>query len=192
LLAASSDGVIRQWDVKTGKVERSYEEHRRAVTALAMDPKRGRFFSAGLDHELFVHTLDQEKSTSRAITEEGDSPWLALDISPSGTTLALGGVSASGAFLKDAESGKRLRSLIGPKELGGGAVQALSFVDEKRLVARTRLGRIVVWDTATGDTLHSLDAGSGEWAGLAVSADGRYLASPLVPRVGTKTALIGR
>jgi hypothetical protein len=102
----------------------------------------------------------------------------AVRYSPDGKTIAAAGYEASAGnpiFLFDPETGKETGRLDGHPS---GGVRRVEFSpDGKTLVSAGFDGHVRVWDLATKKQLHALKADAGTVYGVAVSSDGKLIAS---------------
>jgi DNA-binding beta-propeller fold protein YncE len=102
----------------------------------------------------------------------------AVRYSPDGKTLAAGGYeTASGnpIYLFDPQTGKEVGRFDGHPS---GGVRRVEFTpDGKKLVSAGFDGHLRVWDVETKKELHAIKADGGTVYGLAVSHDGKFVAS---------------
>jgi WD40 repeat protein len=101
-----------------------------------------------------------------------DTGALYLDLAPDGKTLAC--ASFNWVILVDVATGKRLRSLEGPK----ASPQSLSFSPDGKVLAAgfDRVTVPVFFETATGREVHPAGLGKEPHSIAVFSPDGRYLA----------------
>jgi WD40 repeat protein len=112
------------------------------IQGLAFSPDSDILLAAGSDGRLWRWRT----STGSLINVpfEGDSPLSAVAYAPSGKVLAAGGVDGS-VMVWEADSGARVTTLP-PR---GGAVTALTFVDDERVALSKNDKTVTVWTWAT-------------------------------------------
>jgi WD40 repeat protein len=157
LASGSYDGTIRLWDVATGKVRHTLRGHEDLVTSVAFSPDGGRLVSGG--------------------------------VVPAETKGFIGSTQSDRVLLWDVTTGKLLRRLpVRGKRVaftpdGNGVVAAgmhVDFLPPARGglivggVAISGGSRTLIYDLRTGRTRFELDE---YWTGMALSPDGRYLAT---------------
>jgi WD40 repeat protein len=166
---AAGGSAICLWDVATGRVLpgsadpsiwgimglRFSGDGRRLIGFSAMpiawDPRTGREI--------------------RRFAKVGERPWWTRALSPDETLLAC--PDGTGTIqLWNAATGEKVRSLKGHEEW---VWRTVFSADGRRLVSSSADGTIRVWDVADGRELHKLTGD--RMLKLAVSADGRWLAS---------------
>jgi RNA polymerase sigma factor (sigma-70 family) len=167
------DGVIRLWDVKTGRMVGPAGGHEGAVTATQFLPG-GKLLVTGSEDEGVARLWDRASGKElRAFVPR--LPFLtALACSPDGKILAAGGVSSKTVRLVDVATGRELRRLEAPHS------EAVAFSPDGKVLASSGLnqGGIRLWDVATGRPLRLLaKTDNGEVRDLAFSPDGKLLAA---------------
>jgi WD40 repeat protein len=197
----SHDLDVRLWDLAAGEPVATITDTEGAMTHAALSADGARL--AGLSTKLDQGTYNTLTDTLAAVwdlpggqrahavdIERQDRP-SRLAISPDGARLAVAvneqGARTSGVSpvmgrvdIIDLASGELLRSLTAdPLQTGfGESFRALVFDPTgERLAALGPSGTVVVWDVASGDVLHTLDAFNYATRGLAYSDDGAILAS---------------
>ncbi len=126
------------------------------------------------DRPIRVYDVD----SGRLIAATGSAPLnesgaFAGDLSPDGSTFAV--TTASKVLRVDTETLRFVRPDLRGET--GDYLDRLEYSnDGSRLAAATREGRILVWDTGTGDVVHRFEEGWASW-GLDFSADGSTLYS---------------
>jgi serine/threonine protein kinase/WD40 repeat protein len=131
-------------------------------------------------------TLWDVGSRSRLLHErinDIDFPWVGLDFSPNGTTLAV--TAGSGVRLLDVATGSSLG------EIGAGVRPGTdpAFSADGTMIATARgtVGGADVWDVATGASIATVDEPQSteqvDWTVVALSPDGRTLAVGGTPRI---------
>jgi WD40 repeat protein len=72
-----SDGIVRVWEISTGKEVVAFHGHAGGVNAVAFAPKGDRIASAGADTSILLWDLTLPPTTGKALTT--DQAWDALD-----------------------------------------------------------------------------------------------------------------
>lgn len=184
LATASPGGAIRLWDAATGKLlPASVDPDVQSVDYLRFSAEGKRLFgSSGV-------CLIWDPSTGRELRRLADpKPWdfkhatdqHTLALSPDESLLAAARPE-EGVALFDAATGKQRHVLKG----GDRWVYRLAFTpDSRQLVTSGDDKKLRVWDVARGRELRAWNERGGYTACLAISADGRWLASaPVLYRV---------
>jgi hypothetical protein len=104
-------------------------------------------------------------------TVPGDLP-AHLAFSPVGAFFAV--ADETGVYLFDVETGTQIQSLHEGKEF---AASALRFSPDGRTLAGGKSGKVVFWETATGQRRAEFTGHHGEITALAFAPDGQMLAS---------------
>ncbi len=166
IASAGDDGVVRLWDVVTGRSLRWFAGHQAAVYQAAFSPDGRTLASAGTDGSVRLWGV---ASGSEVRTLRHDRPCVSVAFAPDGQALAWGD-DAGGAHLASTATGRPLRHIATGDE---HAVQHVYFSSDGGLLA-THVETLCFWDTATGqrvDVLKNADASPG-----AVSPDGKTVA----------------
>ena len=138
LLTGGEDGVIRLWDVETGKIIAEAKDHKKQIQHLSMSEDKTHFISASLDKtaKLFDSTTLECMKTYAA-----DRPVNAAIISPIRDHIILGGgQDAMAVTTTHSKAGKfdsKIYYKIFEEEIGGirghfGPINALAFHPDGR------------------------------------------------------------
>lgn len=177
VITGGDDGQLRVWDVASGRLVRTVEAHTGTVTALAVHP-------ANLDHAAFSAGADGALNVANALT--GVRLRRALDFYPGALGVAahpqerlLAVAYADGAIrVVDWASGRLMRVLAGHT----APVTRLAFtgLGGKRVLLASAATDATVrwWDANVTQALNTVKL-AGRALGLAVSADGQWLAVSL-------------
>lgn len=177
VITSHDDGQLRVWDVASGRLVRAVEAHTGPVTALAAHP-------ANLDNAVFSAGADGALNVANALT--GVRLRRALDFYPQALAVAahpqerlLAVAYGDGAIrLVDWTTGRQLRVLAGHT----APVTRLAFtgMGGKRVLLASAGGDATArwWDTNVTQALNTVKL-AGRALGLAVSADGQWLAVSL-------------
>lgn len=163
-LSRNRDASLRLWNLETGEIEASWSAPAR-LRAIAAHPDGRRALSAGGDGQVAVWDL---ATRSRVAVWPHCPRVTALCVSPDGAR-ALTGDEAGVLQLRDAESGRPIADVRGPR-LRVHCVGLLP--DGKRAISSASDGVLRLWNLATGEAV-------AEWTAaepvipFAISADGR-------------------
>src|SRR5262245_17305776 len=193
-LAQTEKDVVRIWDLKTGKVLRSWKPPKTTdgaylhTVAFSPDGKRLAVAAAAYECELFVHDTETGKLIWKKRTLGASH--ICLAFSPDGKRLVCTGDFSDREEhhlnVFRAEDGKLERGFYSPKTPRLSRRVPITFApDGKTVVANSAAGRVTLWDIETGKAqpeVH-IDPEHLQISSLAVSPDGKVLA------VGTTKSL---
>jgi WD40 repeat protein len=152
LYTGHRDGLIRRWDVATGKPlpEQSTAGHRGKVRAIAYSPDSKYLVSAGADRTVRKWEV---KTGKLLLTLPTKSEVYTVAYAPDGKAFAFAGVGGL-IHLSAADTGKAVRQFKGPNQ----SVTDIAFSpDGKRLAARGGDQKLRLWDPATGKQVYEVD-----------------------------------
>jgi WD40 repeat protein/serine/threonine protein kinase/tetratricopeptide (TPR) repeat protein len=172
LISAGTDGTVRIWDPRTGRLIRTLKLINKsdAVRCVAVSPD-GRSLAAGCGSG-FLGVWDTADWRLRVI-QRSASHVLSVSFSPDGRHLASAGTDRL-IKIWNVASGQVVRMLVGHSYM----ISSVAFSpDGKTLASGSEDNSIKLWDPATGKELRTLQ-GHTSWAHcVAFSPDGRWLAS---------------
>jgi WD40 repeat protein len=206
LLAGSSDFKIHDLDVsQANPTARELAGHSSYVTGVRLSGQTP--ISCSYDGRLIWWDLEQRRPL-RTI-EAAHSRWIrGLAVSPDGSKLASVGDDMV-CRVWNAATGERLHELRGHRERTPSNLPSMLYccafsADGRHLATADRVGHIVVWETATGREVATMEAPTlYTWDGvqrirsiggvraLAFSPDGRHLAAGGVGQIGNVDSLAG-
>jgi len=171
LVSGSTDGSIRFWDPKTGKVLRRFTGHQHGITCLALSSDGKTLASASHDQTARLWDVASGRQLGKVTTNKG---WItAVAFSSDGKTLACANTGNT-VGLYDAASGEPVRTLEG-RGIWGTAV--VFSKDGKTVVSSTKDYMIRCWDAASGEERTQFEEKSIVAYALALSPDGTTLAA---------------
>jgi WD40 repeat protein len=152
LASCGRNQVVQLWDVASGRLIRSYLGHEGLVRSVVFHPDGRTIVSAGFDGTIRFWDAETGRESRPAITLSTGAANCVV-ITPNGQTLAANTAAAVG-------KGSQPRP----------AAEVFAF-------ALSRPGEIKLWDWASGKEQMTLRGCRGAILGLAISPDGRFLAS---------------
>jgi hypothetical protein len=191
-LATGDDaGVVRVWDLSSGKPLHALHGHGARLATLAFSPDGWALFSGGWDHSIRHWDLTSGKEVrviKGVVTPTGQAEPVghtsvvsALALSPGGRWL----YSASWDHticVWESDSGKLARVLKGPERNISSSVKALALApDGTRLAAaldeEKQSTSVHLWDLTSGSKAATLPGHRGNVSQVAFAPDGKRLAS---------------
>lgn len=182
VLLGSRTGHVRQLDTTTGEVSRTFR-HSDWITAMALSRDGRRLMTASNDMTMILWDMATGRRL-RTYRQDRIEHAHSLSFNADGRELRARS-GDNGAVVWDVTNGRKLCSFRDPTH-ATQVVRSMAFAADARHVltsyyareyAVTR-GEAVRWDVGTGKRLEVLAGHAKLLDGLAVSADGRYAATP--------------
>jgi WD40 repeat protein len=172
LAAAGFDGIVRAWDITTGREIASLRGHTGGVHGVAIAPDGRMVASAGSDGTVRIWDIAAGRQTTALSGHEG--PVRSVALAPQdGRLLASAGDDGT-VRLWDLSVGRQITTLRGHQ----GAVRSVAFSPDGRTVASAGGdGTVRVWETRSGRERAAIRGHQGGIRCVAFSPDGRALAS---------------
>lgn len=164
------DETVRLWDDATGRPLHVLRGHRSFVRALAFSPDSSRIVSGAEDNSVRIWDAESGKSVGVLRGHSGHVTDVAF--SPDGRNIAS---SSEDGTLKLWD---RIAAEPGHSPPHGNWVpRAAFFPGRSRLISACWDGKIRIWNAGDSQSVRTIDQGGEVIHGLAVSPDGRRLAS---------------
>ena len=170
--SGSDDGVVRLWDIDTGKVIAKWMAHSGRVWSVCWSRDGQRVVSGSADGTARVWDMESRKKTILEPINTESISKNAVVYSPDETLIATGG--SSDIKIWDAKTGERVNALKGHTY----PVWCLAWtLDGRTLISGSADHSIRTWDTTTWKQIAVLRGHTNFVQGLAISPNGRILAS---------------
>jgi WD40 repeat protein len=174
LASGSQNGIVRLWDVETGKVVARWKEHTKAVTSVCWSPNGERVVSGSYDRTARVWDVKSgEPAQGLNPIKTGHEYVYAVSYSPKTKVIATGGYKKSGIKIWGAKTGKLLSKIEVDRDIWSLAWTS----DEKKLIAGTFDGSIRIFDTATWQQIAILEGHADAVNSLTLFSNDHLLAS---------------
>jgi WD40 repeat protein len=177
LAAGDSDGLVRLYDIATGRLRGRYRWQGNPIVRLAFSPDNRTLAAATAEGQVreLDATVEHFPDRLQTIAATGPARW-----SPDGQTVAVAAVGGT-VHLFDSRTGSERQLLRCPVE----NVRCLAFAPDGRTLATSCYGERIVrlWDMTDGRLRATTAADVSEAAALAFSPDGRRLAAVVGKRV---------
>jgi WD40 repeat protein/beta-lactamase regulating signal transducer with metallopeptidase domain len=173
LLASSSyDKTARVWDVETGKQKSVLNGHKGGVRAIAFSHNGKMLATGSSDTTIKLWDLEQGKEIR---TIKGHTAAIRALVFGTGDKLVYSASEDQSALGWDVETGKEVKGIL---KLPNQMVSSLSLSPGGTLLAVGSFDNVVrVFDTSTGQTRVTLQNHTDAVTCVAISPDGRHLAS---------------
>jgi WD40 repeat protein len=180
IASAGYDKLVKLWEVQTGKLVTTLKEHTDAVYAVAFMPGGRQVVSAAGDRTLKVWDVSTGKRVF-TMSDALDSLY-AIAIHPSGSQLAAAGADRmirTWSWNADGSSpGGNSGSLAASTFAHADAVLRLAYSPDGAVLVSGGADRVIkIWDARTLRETQRLEPQPDWIMGLALSADGRWLAA---------------
>jgi WD40 repeat protein len=172
LTAAGFDGIVRTWDVVTGRETASPRGHDGGVHCVAISPDGRMVASSDSDGTVRIWDIAMGRQATVLYGHEG--PVRSVALAPhDGRLLASAGDDGT-VRLWDLDTGRQITTLRGHQ----GAVRSVAFSpDGQALASAGSDGTVRIWKTKSGRERATIRGHHGEIRCVAFSPDGRALAS---------------
>jgi WD40 repeat protein len=180
IASGSYDKMIKLWEVSTGKLVRTLKEHSDAVYAVAFMPGGRQIVSGAGDRTLKVWDISTGKRVF-TMTDALDSLY-AIAVHPSGSQIAAAGADRmirTWSWNADPSSpGGNTGSLVASTFAHADAVLRLTYSPDGATLVSAGADRVIkVWEAQTLRERQRLEVQPDWIMGLALSADGKWLAA---------------
>ena len=171
LAAASRDGTVKLWNIKTGEEIRTLRGHQSGIPDVSISPDGETLASASEDGTVKLWNMEtgQEIRTLRGHQSRVMSVRISLD----GKTVASGSHDGT-VKLWNMKTGKEIRTLPGHQS----KIKSVRISpDGETLASAGNDGIVKLWNTKTGEEIRTLRGHQSEVNSLSISSNGETLAS---------------
>jgi WD40 repeat protein len=173
LASGSLDKTIKLWNLQTGQEIRTLEGHVKEVDSIAFSPDGKILASGGWDKKIKLWNLTTGKEI-RTLEGHSDSI-LAVAFSPDGMQIASGSKDKT-IKLWNLVTGEAISTFKGHDDKVN-SVAYLPSPDGMTLVSGSNDNTIKLWNISTGQVIRTLKGDSGYIYAIAISPDGKTIAS---------------
>jgi len=170
-LSGSKDNTLKLWDIKAGKLVRTFKGHTNEVLSVAISPDGKYALSGSLDNTLKLWDIETGKLVR---TFKGHTDYVcSVAFSPDGR-YALSGSYDKTINLWDIETGKLVRTFEGHRD----TVYSVAFSPDGRYALSGSADKTLkLWDIETGKEIRTFRGHTSGVRSVAISPDGRYALS---------------
>jgi WD40 repeat protein len=178
LASGDHHGLVKIWDLKTGKELHSFTEHKRPVRDLAFSSDSQHLVSTSDDCSLILWDVEKGELLKRIEVGRHNVHKLAF-IGDSNRVLARDTMVQIRIW--DLSTGESEPSKV------VGTTSAEFSADGTKVVTATRPGEVKLWDVQSGELLHTYKENTIYFSSLSISPDERFVAAgSLMPRAGVQ------
>jgi WD40 repeat protein len=169
VLTCSWDETIRRWNSLTGECLKVYQGHTGWVYSILCDEATKRIFSASDDKTIIVWNSETGEKIG---VMEGHRGWVRSLARVNSATIASGSNDGSIKLWN-------MATLTCIKSLSNGSTvrSVVATPDGQYLISGSYDNQVKVWSVASGQCLHTLSHHNGCVHKVAISSDGRFIAS---------------
>lgn len=169
ILTGNEGGVARLWNLETGELIRSYEEHSGAISSVEFAPSTDFFMTGSNDNTAILWAID---SNSPIMHFKGHTASITdVTISPDSRFIATASEDGS-ARLWNVETGMEIQQFVGKE----GMVLSVAFSPNGRyLLTGCDDNTAQLWDIETGDVVKQFVGHLGSIEAVAFTQDGRIV-----------------
>jgi WD40 repeat protein/transcriptional regulator with XRE-family HTH domain len=172
LATVSNDRAAKVWDVETGEELLTFSGHQATVFDVAFGPDGNRVATSGMDQHVRIWDADSGNELLALPFETGDQ-LRGLVFSPDGTRIAVTSTRFPWGRVWDAATGEVL--LSGFPDHHDSLVDIAFSPNGKFIATASSDTKAKIWDSITGEVLHTLSGHTLPVTGVAFSPDGTQL-----------------
>jgi len=173
IASGGDDGKVRLWDVETEKLVARWTGHTDVTNSLCWSGDGGRVVSGSDDGTIRVWDVESGDTVLGPIKTGHDHVY-AVIYSPDTTKIATGGFLKIALQIWDAKTGNLLSTI----KLDDDPVWSLAWTsDQKKIIAGSQEGSILIFDTATWQQIAILEGHTNIVFSLSLYQNDRLLAS---------------
>jgi len=171
IVSGSMDGSIRVWDIKTGKLLKIFQGHKKWINTVAISQNGEMIVSASSDKTIKVWNFKTGKLIK---TLQVYSNIISVAISPNGKKIVSASYDHQDINIWDIKTGKRFKVLQGHKK----AVTSIAISSNGEMIVSSSEDKTIkVWNMETGELLKTLQGHQDTVISVAISSNGKRIAS---------------
>jgi len=171
ILTSSGDHTCILWDIDKGQAQHTFAEHDGDVMGVAISPDGNNFISCAIDMFSFYWDIRTPRYIYRFVGHEGDVNSIAY--MKNGRAFGTASDDAT-ARMFDIRAGKQLQ-VYGNEDITTGVTSIDFSISGRFLFAGYDDYSCIVWDTLSGEKIHTLQGHENRLSTLGVNVDGTAL-----------------
>lgn len=167
IFTAGADGLLKLWDVSTGKLIRTYEGHQDAIGTAALSSDGLQMLSASNDNTIKLWDV----TSGRVIRSAEGEQLNTVAFSPDGKKVLLAYANKI-LRVEESSTGKAIHNLE-----HGDSVTVAVFSSDGASILSSSEGELILWDAASGQKIRNFEGKDNAILSVAFTPDGQKILS---------------